>query len=390
VRITHVTDCYLPRLGGIEVQVRELALQQKTAGHDVRVITATPGDDVERGVDLVDGLEVHRVTARMPYDLPLHPRVNFHIAAILRRHPTDVVHAHGGVVSPFAYPAARRAARLGVPTVMTIHSLWASATPAFSLADRVLRWSRWGVTLSAVSEAAAAPIREIVAGRQPVYVTNNGIDVAHWRTSAGTGAARSGAARSGAARSDGAVHIVAVMRLAPRKRSLPLVSMLNEVRRAVPADIALRATLAGDGPAMGKVRGYLEAHDMTEWVTLAGRLDHDEIRALYADADIFVAPAQLESFGLAALEARTAGVPVVAFRATGMAEFVTDGVEGVLVDDDASMVVALAWLASDAAERTKIAEHNRATVPEQDWPRVLERVDEVYAAAIASQRSSTT
>ena len=98
----------------------------------------------------------------------------------------------------------------------------------------------------------------------------------------------------------------------------------------------------------------------------------------------------MESFGLAALEARTAGVPVVAFRATGMAEFVTDGVEGVLVDDDASMVVALAWLASDAAERTKIAEHNRATVPEQDWPRVLERVDEVYAAAIASQRSSTT
>ena len=377
MRITHVTDCYLPRLGGIEIQVRELALQQKAAGHDVRVITATPGIEVRYGVDVVDGIEVHRVTAPMPFDLPIHPRVNFHVAAILRRHPTDVVHAHGGVVSPFAYPAARQAARLGVPTLLTIHSLWGPAAPAFSLADRVLRWSRWGVTLSAVSEAAAQPMRDIVGGRQPVYVLNNGIDAQRWRTPSDN-------ELSNGAHVHNRVHIVAVMRLAPRKRAMPLMSMLRAVRSAVPEDIALHATLAGDGPAMSRVSDYVTTHDMTSWVTLAGRVTHDEIRDLYADADIFVAPAQLESFGLAALEARTAGVPVVAFRETGMAEFITDGVEGVLADDDASMVAAIAALATGEADRSRIATHNRTTVPAQVWSNVLARLDEVYAATIAA------
>ncbi len=375
MQITHITDCYWPRLGGIEVQVRELAKQQRRAGYDVRIITATPGVEVRSGVDVVDGIEVHRVTTRMPFDLPIHPRVNFHVAAILRRHPTDVVHVHGGVVSPFAYPGARRAAQLGVPTVMTIHSLWGPAAPAFSFADRAMGWSRWGVTLSAVSDAAARPIREIVGDQIPVFVLNNGIDPDDWRPIAD--------ARS-EPRSD-AVHIVAVMRLAPRKRALPLLAVLRAARSAVPREVGLRATIAGDGPAMSRAAAYLHAHDMNDWVTLAGRLSRDEVRSLYGDADIFVAPARLESFGLAALEARTAGVPVVAFANTGMAEFIEDGVNGLLAADDASMVNAISRCAIEPELREKIAAHNRATLPDQTWSRVLGRVDEVYAAAIAAR-----
>ena len=375
MRITHVTDCYWPRLGGIEVQVRELAKQQRRAGHEVRIITATPGVDVRNGVDVVDGIEVHRVTTRMPFDLPVHPRVNFHVAAILRRHPTDVVHAHGGVVSPFAYPGARRAAQVGVPTVMTIHSLWGPAAPAFSFADRVLGWSRWGVTLSAVSVSAARPIRDIVGDQIPVYVLNNGIDADEWRPMLDT---RSESRRD-------AIHIVAVMRLAPRKRALPLLAMLRAVRSAVPPEVELRATIAGDGPAMSRAQAYLQSHNMNDWVTLAGRLGRDEVRSLYGDADVFVAPARLESFGLAALEARTAGVAVVAFANTGMAEFIEDGVNGLLATDDASMVTAISRLSLEPELRGKIAAHNQASLPDQTWPRVLNRVDEVYAEAIAAR-----
>ena len=63
---------------------------------------------------------------------------------------------------------------------------------------------------------------------------------------------------------------------------------------------------------------------MAGTVTLAGRVDRDELKAIYARSDLFVAPAFLESFGIAALEARCAGLPVLAMRGTGITEFVAD------------------------------------------------------------------
>ena len=60
---------------------------------------------------------------------------------------------------------------------------------------------------------------------------------------------------------------------------------------------------------------------------------------------MFVAPADLESFGIAALEARCAGLPVVAKSSGGVREFVRDEVEGLLCDTDEDMVQALVRLA---------------------------------------------
>ena len=43
MRIAHVTDVYLPRLGGVELQVHDLAERQRAAGHETVVLTTTPG-----------------------------------------------------------------------------------------------------------------------------------------------------------------------------------------------------------------------------------------------------------------------------------------------------------------------------------------------------------
>ncbi|NUT49667.1 MAG: glycosyltransferase family 4 protein, partial [Saccharothrix sp.] len=165
-------------------------------------------------------------------------------------------------------------------------------------------------------------------------------------------------------RRDGAVHVVSVGRLAARKEPMALLRALREVR----ADVPLRATVAGAGPEMPVLRRYVERHGLG-WVSLPGRLDRPEVGRLLAGADVFVNPASQEAFGLAALEARTAGVPVVARPGTGVADFVRDGVEGLLTHDLAG---AISRLANDREERARIAAHNRATEPTHcTWPRVL-------------------
>ncbi len=376
VRIVHISDCYPPRLGGIETQVRALALRQVAAGHDVHVITATPGATVRRGTEVLDGVVVHRATTQLPADLPVNPRVNREIRELLqpggRAQGADAVHVHGGVLSVFAYPGARVARVLGLPTVATIHGVWGGIfAPAVRVADVLSHWTRWGVVLTAVSDAAAHPIRRLVGSEVEIAVLPNGIDVDTWRAAHVTG-------------DPDEVRLVAVMRMAPRKRTVPLVRMAHEASRLLPAGRRLRLSIVGEGPVASQVRRYVARHGLGHGrfvVDLVGRLAPDQVRATLAASDAFIAPAKLESFGIAALEARTVGVPVLAYAAGGVSAFVRHEVEGRLASDDPSMIGAIARIGSDDDLRRRIATHNRETEPEQSWPRVLAAVDAAYAVA---------
>ncbi|MFF4623490.1 glycosyltransferase family 4 protein, partial [Nonomuraea jabiensis] len=164
-----MSDCYLPRLGGIEVQVADLVRMQREAGHDVSVATATKGEPLPG---------VHRIVARMPFDLPVHPFGVGHLTRRLTSLRPDVVHVHTGAVSPFAWMGVRAAARAGLPCVVTVHSMW---DPVTRVLYRLLRlafgWQRWRLVATTVSNAAAVPIRAVAGPEVPVRVVSNGLDL---------------------------------------------------------------------------------------------------------------------------------------------------------------------------------------------------------------------
>jgi len=101
---------------------------------------------------------------------------------------------------------------------------------------------------------------------------------------------------------------------------------------------------------------------------------------------VYVQPSIRESFGLAALEARTAGLPVVARSQTGTTQFIADGVQGLLAADDDGLAGAVVRLGRDRALLRAIREHNRTTPPRDAWPRVLETVAQAYRRAGATGR----
>jgi glycosyltransferase involved in cell wall biosynthesis len=374
MRILHISDCYLPRLGGIEAQVHGLARRQLLAGHDVEVVTATPRSRHDRTVhEVIDGLRLYRTAVDLPYELPVHPRAGREVRRVLTgaldgSGGYDVVHAHVGVVSPFAYAACPVVIAEDLPLAVTVHSVWGPAAHALRLLDLISHWSRWPAAFSAVSDVAARPVRGVAGPGVRVDVLPNGIDEAVWRVDR-------------ASPQGDEVVIVAAMRLAPRKRPVPLLRMLREVRRAVPPDVRVRAKIIGSGPERERMARWLTRHAMDSWVELAGRLERDALRDVYRTADIFVAPARLESFGIAALEARTAGLPVVAMARAGIGEFIRPGVEGLLADDDTGMAQALVRLVVDRALRTGIATHNRRVPPAMTWPQVLKECDALYRRA---------
>ena len=108
---------------------------------------------------------------------------------------------------------------------------------------------------------------------------------------------------------------------------------------------------------------------------------------MFERADLFVAPATLESFGIAALEARCSGLPVLARAGSGVGEFVVDGEDGLLAGSDGDMVGALVRLAGDPPERERMAMHSRRVPVDVGWPAVLRRTEAAYAAAEQIVRS---
>jgi len=370
VRIVHVSDCFAPRTGGIETQVGDLARHQVRAGHEVHVLTATLGDGGERGgvVDVEDGVHVHRLGARLPFDLPVNPLAGPGlIRSALRDVLPDAVHVHAGVLSPFAFDGVRVATALRLPTAITWHCMLDGTLGVGRPLVRRTRWRHVPAALSAVSGAAARRVHELFDAR--VDVVPNGIDVDAWAPG-----------RAAVVDPDAPVHLVATMRLAPRKRAVPLIDVVAAAARRLPPG-ALRLTLVGDGPARDAVRARVAGAGLTDVVDLRGRLTRPQVRAIYREADVFLAPARLEAFGIAALEARTAGLVVLAHAGTGVGEFVTDGVDGFLVADDAAMTDAVVALAQGRDRLAALRAHAGAVPPPFDWAHVLAAAESQYTRA---------
>jgi glycosyltransferase involved in cell wall biosynthesis len=242
----------------------------------------------------------------------------------------------------------------------------------FGLLDKVFAWRDWNAVLSAVSGVAAAPIRRIVGDARDVIVLPNGIDNRAWEVDRPEDD------------DERTITIVSVMRLAPRKRPLHLLKMIRRVRDQT-RDVALRVVIIGDGPERSSLERYIRAHDLEDVVELVGRRTRQEIRATFATADLFVAPANLESFGIAALEARCAGLPVVAKARTGIREFVEHGREGLLAKSDRDMVDQIVRLVRDRELRLVISKHNRETPSPVDWSDVVQMNVAAYGAAVAGE-----
>jgi glycosyltransferase involved in cell wall biosynthesis len=294
----------------------------------------------------------------------------------------DVVHVHLSVLSPLALGALRRCARRGIPVVTTVHSIWNRGTGVLATGlgspAQLTGSANSRIAWSAVSTIAAEAVERQLG--TPVHVVPNGIDAAEWRpVEMPVGEHQLGAP----------LRLLTTMRLARRKRPIPLVELVADARdRLSTGGVGLELTVIGDGPLRSAVETRAERRGLP--VRLTGRLDRAGIRALMGGHDLYVAPARLESFGIAALEARCAGLPVLAQAASGVSDFITDGVDGFLTATDAEMSARIVDLARRPARLAALAERARSVVPGIDWSTTLDGYDELYARVTASTVRTST
>jgi len=294
VRIALLTYSTKPR-GGV-VHTLALAEAMARAGHDVHVWSLGRGGDGAffRPVD-------PRVTVRLvPFpDRPgedVGERIVRSIAvlgAAFTDERYDVVHAQD-CISANAVPDC----------VRTVHHLDTFTTPELAAChERAVVLPR---ALVCVSAAVAA---EVATGWGRVAtVIPNGVEAGRFAAAAGP----DGAAGRGRWRSRLGRYVLAVGGIEPRKGTRDLVEAMAVVQRHR-RDLEL--VVAG-GETLFDYRAYradvdARAAELGVHPVVLGPVDHEQLPTLVAAAEVFAFPSTKEGFGLAAMEALAAGVPLV-------------------------------------------------------------------------------
>lgn len=367
MRIVHVADSFPPDVGGIERQVEALALAQRADGHDVSVITAVNKDGArDQDLDVHRGLRTRWLTIAFP---SLNHAM---VTDVLDRDEVDVVHAHFTVASPIAVYVARAAGRRGIPVAVTVHSVWWKVASAHRFVTGVFFGpSFMKVVYSGVSTMIAAHIKRVYPRSGEVSVVPNLVDTDWWAPTTPS------LHRAG----DPDFRVVLVGRLKKRKHIDEFIEIMSRVKANVPAGAAVSVSIVGAGPRHDDLVQQIENLGLGDWVELLGHRTPEQIRELLHESDLFVAPSRQEAFGIAALEARSAGVPVVGYNFTGLADFVEHGVEGLLVDDADDMVDTLAKLLIDAPRVEQLKASTRARRPSVTFADAMRATYDFYERA---------
>jgi len=369
LKIALVCDWFLPQIGGTEMHMQDLADRLSQEGHEVHVITPIPGrEEGER-------FRVHRLNVPLlPYANCVYTRSAFRkIESILKKEAFDIVHCHCNIISPTSYGSLYLSQKLGIPAVITWDSIIGPYRLGLTFLDWIFKWSRWPVLFSGVSEVVVRDVAFLVKN-QDACILPNALNVREWKVTPVT-------------RDPEEVWIVSVMRLFRKKRGEALVRLLPNVIKRIPASIRLKLKIIGEGPKREALEKQIKRLGLEDIVELPGYRSRDEIRDVFSRADIYVQPTRWESFGIAALEARSAGLPVVAKIWGGVTGFIRHGQEGFLAGTDQELEDHLVRLILEPELRESIARNNRETEPPFDWQEVMQQHEAVYQKAMRMRHS---
>ena len=376
LRVLHVQKAH--GLGGSERHIVDLARALRPQGCEAGVLwLEAPGHplDALAAFTRENGVPV----ARLPIRGHLDPGLPRRMAAFLRRDPPDLLHLHlihatlHGVLAARGRDAPRLiASRHGVEPYRRL--------PWFGLLQR--RLDRRCQRILVPSEHLARFTRRW-DGTAPakMRVVPHGLPPECFAPA--DAAARAATRAAWGVRAEEVV-LGAVARLHPSKDHATLLRAFAQALRRHPA---LRLILVGEGPLRGRLEALareLLGDAAPAHVLFLGEQVVD--RGLYAGLDVAVQATRREGFGLAALEAMAAGLPLVASRVGALPEIVQPEETGLLVEAGSvsALAAALERLAADPALRVALGARAHRAAQAYTVERMARAVGAVYREVVTA------
>jgi N-acetyl-alpha-D-glucosaminyl L-malate synthase BshA len=375
--------CY-PTYGGSGVVATELGIELAARGHDIHFITYS---QPFRLTGREANIHFHEVAVtnyplfeHPPYDLALATRM----AEVAEFYSLDLLHVHYAIPhSVSALLARQMLASRGhhLPFITTLHG---TDITLVGLDRSYLPITRFGIEQSDGVTAISSYLRDrtrVAFGiTSEIEVIRNFVNCdVYVRNPALVDAMRG---RYAAPDERLLVHL---SNFRPVKRIRDVVEVFARVAREVPA----RLMLIGDGPDRSVAEYLAREHHIQDRVHFLGK--QDNVNELLPLADLMLMPSEMESFGLAALEAMACGVPTIATDVGGVPELIDDGRNGLLfeVGDVDSMAAEAVALLRDETRLRQMSEAGRKTAQDHFCAsRVIPLYEEYYDRVVSRTRDS--
>lgn len=322
------------------------------------------------------GVPFQEIGMRSGYDA----RGAFRLVRWLRESRFDIIHDH---ISTRWAPTAIGLGIPGAKIVSTEHNGF--------LIEGCSRWEHMWLCLNAlftkqhiaVSQAIQTVlVQDLGIQSDHVQVIPNFVDTERFEAVSATEAWN---VRRSLGMPDGAMVLISIGRLEEEKRFECLIELLLPLFRTRD-DLYL--LIVGEGPLETELRAQIVAAGMEARMCLLG--SRFDVPQLLKAADIFVLVSRVESFGIVALEAMLAGLPVVAVRVGGLGELIVPDVTGTLLDEAhmADFARTVALLLDDPARRKQMGKAGRKRALDHfERSKVVNRIVQTYDRVLTEQRA---
>jgi len=351
--------CY-PTYGGSGVVATELGIELAARGHDVHFITYS---QPFRLTGREANIRFHEVSVTNyplfeypPYDLALATRM----AEVAEFYALDILHVHYAIPHSISALLARQMLEsrgLSLPFITTLHG---TDITLVGLDRSYLPITKFGIDesdgVTTISEYLADHTREAFNVTRPIEVIQNFVNCDLYRRDP----ERYKALRPRFARPEEKL-LVHLSNFRPVKRVVDVVETFSRIANTLPA----RLMLIGDGPDRSAAEFLAKRLGIADRIHFLGK--QDDVHTLLPLADLMLMPSELESFGLAALEAMACCVPTVATNVGGVPELITHDVNGLLYDvgDVDAMAAGALSLLTDPAKLEAMACAARKTAQDR-------------------------
>ena len=146
--------------------------------------------------------------------------------------------------------------------------------------------------------------------------------------------------------------------------------------------------IVGNGPAMDELKQLARTLKVEEDVIFTGTVSYEEIQHYYKMAYVFTIASTTETFGIVTIEALASGVPVLAVKAPGAVDILTDGLDGLLVDNDVEKFAnALEKIIREPELKEKLSQGALKTSEKYSIDTISERMLNLYREVIGIKNS---